>query len=922
MSFNELKFQASWREYQERVLAELDTHLDDDHLHVVAAPGSGKTVLGLEVMRRIGQPAIILAPTITIRNQWIDRLTSMFLPDGVEKPSWISKDIRNPRFLTVITYQALHAAFSNQDIDEELQDVEDEADDKPQIKCSKSVDINALLAAQNIQVLVLDEAHHLRNEWWKALIKLKGTLSKPKIVSLTASPPYDVDYREWQKYEELCGPIDAEISVPELVKRGDLCPHQDYVYFALPTQNEARKLWEFKRGISEFYRKLVTSKRFLEAISKHPWVRDTDQCVDDILEEPQYFSSIIIFLNAIGFPPPDAALQILGAQSSNIPEFDHVWLEVLLTNVLYTHADDFSEYEDLLAGMRRELKSLGAIERKKIRISNTKEIKKLLASSMGKMEGIEKITRAEATSLGNNLRLVILADYIRAAELPSSAETIRPIKKIGVVPIFEYLRREGISKIKLGVLTGSLIIIPKSAVSILERVAQESHIDPTHIRFSELAHDTAFVQVHISGEQKQRIVHLITEVFNAGGITTLVGTQALLGEGWDAPSVNALILASFVGSFMLSTQMRGRAIRIDPKQPDKTANIWHLASVDLKSLREQLNLSDEDKEASKQYAPDPFDDLSQDLGEDINLLKRRFRAFEGVTYSEPPVIENGVRRLDLAKVKWRAGSVDELNQLMLSRAAARASLHDKWKAALVGSSPRPEMRENVVTNSGPEGFMLLNTLRFLLFSTFWIVIFLIAQILAGYRDGMSLPVMLIVGALLLAYYIGPELMKALRLTVRNGTIENSVEQVGQSVLETLRFMGVVRTNPKHLRFQSVQKGSGIVYCRLEGATTSETRQFLEAMQEVLGPSDNPRYLLVRPSRLFGLSRTDYHPVPKLIGQSKKNAEYFAQRWEHNVGRSDLVYTRSSEGRHVLLKARMKSFASGFQKKTDRRSVWE
>jgi hypothetical protein len=38
----------------------------------------------------------------------------------------------------------------------------------------------------------------------------------------------DVSPFEWQRYEELCGPVDAEVSVPELVLEGDLCPHQDY----------------------------------------------------------------------------------------------------------------------------------------------------------------------------------------------------------------------------------------------------------------------------------------------------------------------------------------------------------------------------------------------------------------------------------------------------------------------------------------------------------------------------------------------------------------------------------------------------------------------------------------------------------------------------------------------------------------------
>eukprot|EP01038_Epipyxis_sp_PR26KG_P000136 gene136-196_t len=76
-----LSFQGKWRSYQKQVLDELDTHLDNNHLHIVAAPGSGKTILGLEVMRRLGKPALVLAPTVTIRNQWAQRL-SMFLSAG------------------------------------------------------------------------------------------------------------------------------------------------------------------------------------------------------------------------------------------------------------------------------------------------------------------------------------------------------------------------------------------------------------------------------------------------------------------------------------------------------------------------------------------------------------------------------------------------------------------------------------------------------------------------------------------------------------------------------------------------------------------------------------------------------------------------------------------------------------------------
>ncbi|MCI0692586.1 hypothetical protein L0337_11355 [candidate division KSB1 bacterium] len=42
--------------------------LNDNHLHIIAAPGSGKTILGLEVVRRLNKPALILSPTLAVRD--------------------------------------------------------------------------------------------------------------------------------------------------------------------------------------------------------------------------------------------------------------------------------------------------------------------------------------------------------------------------------------------------------------------------------------------------------------------------------------------------------------------------------------------------------------------------------------------------------------------------------------------------------------------------------------------------------------------------------------------------------------------------------------------------------------------------------------------------------------------------------------
>ena len=103
---SQLKFRGCWRSYQQRVLDELEYHFDDKKLNVVAAPGAGKTTLGIEVILRLKQPAFILAPTITIKNQWKQRFLDNFLPPDFNS-ALISTDIKNISEITVSTYQGL-----------------------------------------------------------------------------------------------------------------------------------------------------------------------------------------------------------------------------------------------------------------------------------------------------------------------------------------------------------------------------------------------------------------------------------------------------------------------------------------------------------------------------------------------------------------------------------------------------------------------------------------------------------------------------------------------------------------------------------------------------------------------------------------------------------------------------------------------
>jgi superfamily II DNA or RNA helicase len=226
---------------------------------------------------------LVLAPTITIRDQWVDRLVDLFLPPGVGRPAWVSTELKKPAFLTIATYQALHSVYSGRPEEQTATDSDENGVSKNHFEMHVDGEdenhilqdhqpIPAFLAEANFKALVLDEAHHLRTEWWRSLTSLAEQLQTPTIISLTATPPYDVSPMEWQRYEELCGPVDTEVSVPELVQENDLCPHQDFVYFSAPTAKEQKVIADFRASVDEFVLRLRSNVVFKDAILSHPWL--------------------------------------------------------------------------------------------------------------------------------------------------------------------------------------------------------------------------------------------------------------------------------------------------------------------------------------------------------------------------------------------------------------------------------------------------------------------------------------------------------------------------------------------------------------------------------------------------------------------------------------------------------------------------
>ncbi len=900
-------FQKTWRSYQARILEHLDRYLDDRRLHIIAAPGSGKTVLGLEVVRRINRPTLVLAPTITIRNQWADRLVDHFLPAGEPRPSWVSVELKNPALLTIATFQALHSLCSGE-VDKESEQInEEETNNHSRNEFKNDVDgscptealaqLPEQLKNANFKTLVVDEAHHLRAEWWKTLTFVVEHLNTPTVVALTATPPYDVSPFEWQRYEELCGAADAEVSVPELVLQGDLCPHQDYVYFSAPAEKEQKVLSAFRAEVDLFVQHLRANRTFTAALAAHPWMTAPDNHVEEILENPQYLSSMVVYLHAVGEEVPRVVLNTLGLTHQRIPVLDLNWLETLLSHCVYTDAESFAGSETLFKSIRHELLKIGAIEHRKVKLRSPSDHTKLLTSSVTKLKSIEDIVKLESGAQGNDLRCVVLTDFIRKAEMPKNVNDSCVFEDIGIVPIFESLRRASLANVRLGVLSGSLVVIPAAAETLLREAATTFGVRPADLSVTPLLYDSGYSIVEFRGTYYQGMVRLITAVFDEGGISVLVGTKSLLGEGWDAPCINTLVLASFVGSYVLSNQMRGRSIRVDPKHPEKTANIWHLVCIE----------------------PGDFGP-----GEDYELLVRRCGAFVGVS-ATASTIENGTERLGFGHPPFSREQIAQINSHTYNRALDRAGLRQRWQEALA-SGTSEEMVEGLKATEEalPGGFVLTNTIASLLVQAGFIFLTLFLELMRRPIRVRAIPDFLtyveIVAGLAAAVSL-PWALLALWRFMRHGTPERSIKQIGSAILESLEYEGSVDRRAGEFRVYSNRNDDGTVFCWVGGGTGKEQAILVRSLREVLRPIDNPRYLLAR-RRIWRIFREDYFAVPDALARKKEFTEVFASKWRHRVGPVQLIYTRTPEGRKLLLRARAHSLAAAFQKRTERVSCWK
>lgn len=818
----DIKFKYKFRDYQQDALEMLNNYINDKKIHIVAAPGAGKTILSLELLLRIGKKALILVPTIAIKEQWIERLKKDFI--NGDKEELISSDLDNPKIITVITYQALDAM-------------------KKQKK-----NIENLIISTGIKTIIFDEAHHLRKVWFKTLENITKKLDDVTTIALTATPPYD-NGNDFANYMSLCGDIDAKITIPQLVKSNCLCKHHDYIYFNLPSEEEIQKLKKYNEEVNELINSLKNNKEFIKVIALNNYVINPEENATQILDDFYFYIAILSFLKEVGCN----ILENHFTKNIEIPKFNKKFMQIILEKYIFTNEFEECEiFNNLFKEIRQKLMKIGSIEEKKVNFGYTKELEDVLLKNAGKLDSINEIIKIEQENMQENLKMAIVTDYIKEEYYDIFDEN--EISEIGVIPIFRKAISQNINT-KFIVLTGSFIIIPTEYKDKLLEISKvEFGINPEEIQITELGIDFNYSKVEFESKYKRYSVNIITKLFKQTEVSVLIGTAALIGEGWDAPFVNSLIMATFISSYVSSNQIRGRAIRIDKENSNKVSNIWHLVCVE--------------KEGNNYI-----------LGQDYEILSKRFFAYDGLNLKSN-TIENGIIRLNIDERKYTKDAIKELNNQTIIQSKDKAKISRKWDEILETYVPisKDEIPiEKLYKNK--RGKYKNKNKGIIRLSEIGIDVGLL------YLTSLGILGIETFGLIVLNRIFFDDIINSER---------KFIKRICKACFELMNENGLFRN--EKTKFYIKKKKYKIEYGLLN-ANTHEQLLYIKTVKQAITLEGNSRYIVESGGRVYS--------VPEMFSKNKEEATRFLKKLK--VAGGKLIYTKTEQGRKTLLKHKMKEF---------------
>ena len=882
-TFDSVAYSGEWHEHQRLLLERLEGRANAGKLHVVAPYGSGKRAIGLEILRRMGQPCLILSADSFTRNRWGKVFQTRFLPEEARKdPSaYLSYDLHTPALVTAVTYRTLYAAVNKLSVEdgEETSDYRD-------------FDFVSLIRESGIRNILIDDAYHIGSENQAALESFFGILGNEiRTVALTSCLPHDLREEEWNQFIALCGEIADEVCIPELVKCGALCPHRDLIYLNRLTDSEAAAVKSFRKGVDEAVAEAMKLD-FMGEINyrvEHLYKKNREY----LYNHREAILSVLTMLHDYGHSVNLTIYHKMSGQLSiGLPTMEDAQqaFEFLLESRTFLRSEEQERLSEIF-------KRHHVMENRAVRFVTNDKLRRVLNATPGKLEGIAAIAEQESNALGESFRGIVITDAPRPEELTRLGGAYRFLQ-IGMIPILETIRSR-CPALPAGCLLEDALLLPEAAAHALldHSAALRNTTDVTPLE----AVGYSLIRFRREKDRLPAVLRLLKN----GHVKILLGTAESLYHAEDISCVNVLISAYTTATFADESRVRGRILYATDEYPARVLHHWHLVTV-------ETAYPEEDQSAMPlacRMSAKGLEARSYEYRE----LRRRFVCYFGPNDATGD-LEAGIDRLNIAT---SGGSEDpalpEENQRSLQRAASREQTARIWSNTTAEHSiPSAEVfipkaaRVPVFTPFNVIGLGL--SVAGILFG--WrLMPVLLMLILIALND----PRMLIAGLVLLLFDVALLVWSILfilhvgRIWVHNITATQSIRGLCTALHEGLKELKLIGKDSVLAMHKDTARGGFRVY--LDNCPIREQMIYQVALTEMLSPIDQtkPRYIFVRGGWFHRLLWRWSYACPSVIARADVSVKTFEKYVSHVLDSSKFQYTRREMGQKLLILGESRSY---------------
>lgn len=517
-----LKFRYPLRQYQKEIIELIHLKLErgESRLHIVAPPGAGKTIMGLQLISELKQPSLIVCPTTTIQAQWGQKL-ELFVPANCTarfEDLLGTHEDRPLKPITLLTYQVLtttanehdylaklaHQSWSKEIVaatalsqgDAELRIIElmqnnrksyerelsrhishlrrkfSDVIDPKEILHPNAIALLQALRRQKFKTVIFDECHHLTDYWAAVMKHAIDYLEDPLVIGLTGTPPEGKSTSQAKRYISLVGEIDYQVPTQALVRDGGLAPFQDLVLFTEPTDKERT----FLDGQHEEFHHLIDELSTLQPPLLQRWIHkrlfeDSPRRESYLSKRPDLKGAMLRFAWKYKLELP---LSLSEGAGQSLPIDDWmIILEDFALNFLKVSAS--SDNHALYEKIRSAIGKLGfGLTERGVR-KQASPVDRVLAFSRSKSSAVATILEHEYANLGDKLRVAVITDFEKMSA--TSAKTVKGVltqESGGAAAVLQELLMKPIGQsINPCLVTGSLLLVDRRIASQFIETAKE-----------------------------------------------------------------------------------------------------------------------------------------------------------------------------------------------------------------------------------------------------------------------------------------------------------------------------------------------------------------------------------------------------------------------------------------------------------------